>query len=318
MKNYFILLVSFLFFCSCNKVGRTVGAEVKKATEKVAVNQVLQLTEKNLGKALCKAISVLPKESQKYLSEILYKNPKLLAFFKEHPTFISTWDYLRKYLPDDCLNPEFLSMLVHANKYASYAGNKLENFVFEKMKDGTILVMTKEGKVVLGKIKPGRIVEVIGDDVNNWFLQLKPFANTKYIINDAEYLTDDMGRVISSKVNLNKSNLGTAKFRDSNVQKQMAQLKGSLQGDDAGHLIANQFGGSTNMVNLVPMKSEVNKSTLKSLENKWRSLLEEGKEVKVDIKLKYPTHPVGCERPDWIEIIYEVDGKKTPALIKNI
>ena len=46
MKNYFILLVSFLFFCSCNKVGRTVGAEVKKATEKVVVNQVLQLTEK--------------------------------------------------------------------------------------------------------------------------------------------------------------------------------------------------------------------------------------------------------------------------------
>lgn len=313
MKYYLVIIASLLFFNSCKKVA---VIEVRNVSENIVAHQVLKLSEKSLGKALYNAISVLPKESQDYLLEVLAKNPKLMVFFKENPTFVCSWEYLRKYLKGDCLDPEFLRMFVYANKYASYQGNKLENFVYKKGKDA-IQVLTKNG-VELAKIKPGRVIEVIGDDVNNWFLQLKPFPNAKYVINGAEYMTDDAGRVVSSKVSLSKSNLGKARYRDSGVQKKMAELKGSLPGDDAGHLIANQFGGSTNMVNLVPMKSEINRSEFKILENKWKELLEESKKVRVEIKLKYPTHPAGTERPDWIEVLYEVDGKVYTERFKNI
>ena len=97
----------------------------------------------------------------------------------------------------------------------------------------------------------------------------------------------------------------------------MGKLKGSLQGDDAGHIIGNQFGGSSNMVNLVPMKGNVNKGVYKQMENEWRRAIDLGKKVDVEIKIKYPHQPKNCERPDWIEVIYDIDGQKVTKLIKN-
>ena len=72
------------------------------------------------------------------------------------------------------------------------------------------------------------------------------------------------------------------------------------------------------MVNLVPMSKNVNTGEYKTLEKLWRDAIERGKEVGVEIKLKYPTKPIGLERPDWIEVVYEIDGSKMTKLIKNI
>lgn len=302
---------------ACKKATTSVVEKSGKTVAEKVLDKAITLSAKDLKPALAKAITVLPKESQDYFLEVVSKNPKVLIIFEENPTFISTWEYLRKWLPKECTNPEFIDMFVYANKFSSYSGNKLENFIYKPMKDGTISVLTKEGKVFLAKIKPGRVIEVVGEDVNNWFLQLKPFPRVKYIINGAEYLTDDAGRVVKSKVKLSSSTIGKS-HRDSGVQKQMAKLKNSHEGDDAGHLIADQFGGSSNMVNLVPMKGDINKGTYKQMENEWRKLIDAGKEVDIDINIKYPSTPQGCERPDWIEVIYMVDGKKTTKLFKNI
>lgn len=185
----------------------------------------------------------------------------------------------------------------------------------KKTSDGMIDVLSKKGEVFLARIKPGKIIEVVGDDINNWFLQLKPFPNSKYIINGAEYVTDDAGRIVSTKVKLPLAKASS--HRDSCVQKKMASLKGSLSSDDAGHLIGDQFGGSSNMVNLVPMNGKINKGTYKQIEMEWKRAIESGKDVKVDLKLKYPTKPTNCERPDWIEVIYEIDGQRVTKLIKN-
>ena len=316
MKKYIILLLCLWGLTCCKKSPKVDGKKIKSAVTAVTSNSK-KVAEKELGKPLEKAISVLSKESRGYLLKVLGDNPKLLAFFKERPEFVSTWEYLRKYLPEDCLNPEFLKMFIYANKYASYSGNKLENFVFKKSKDGLIEVFDKEGKHLLATIKPGRVIEVVGNDVNNWFLQLKPFPNSKYIINGAEYMTDDAGRIVASKAKLPLPVGNGTQFRDGNVQKQMGKLKGSLQGDDAGHIIGNQFGGSSNMVNLVPMKGNVNKGVYKQMENEWRRAIDLGKKVDVEIKIKYPHQPKNCERPDWIEVIYDIDGQKVTKLIKN-
>ena len=317
MRHFTLFCVAILLLSSCKRVVKDAGDDVVRTVEKAALVKTLKITEKELGKTLAKTITVLPKESQDYLLKVFSDNPQMLVFFKNNPTFVSTWEYMRKHLPSDCVNPDFLKMFIRANDYASYGGNKLENFVYKKLKDGSVEVLSKNAtQSRLAIIKPGKIIEVVGDDVNNWFLQLKPFPNAKYIINGTEYVIDDMGRVINAKAKLNSFN---PKYRDGNVQRQMANLKGSMNGDHAGHLIGNRFGGSTNMVNLVPMNgNKVNNGTFKQLENKWQNAIKNGKEVNLIIKLKYPNKPAGCERPDWIEVIYEVDGKTERELIKNV
>lgn len=319
MKHLILFCIVILLLSSCKRVVKDASDDVVRTVEKTVFLKTLKITEKELGKALAKSITVLPKESQEYLLNVLSENPKMLVFFKNNPTFVSTWEYLRKHLSSDCINPDFLKMFVRANDYASYGGNKLENFVYRKLKDGSIEVLSKNAaQSRLAIIKSGKIIEVVGDDVNNWFLQLKPFPDMKYIINGAEYVTDDMGRIVNAKAKLRSSNLSGTRYRDGNVQKQMANLKGSLDGDHAGHLIGNQFGGSTNMVNLVPMNGKINTGAFKRLENQWKRAIENGKEVNLIIKLKYPNKPAGCERPDWIEIIFEIDGEFETELIKNV
>ena len=65
------------------------------------------------------------------------------------------------------------------------------------------------------------------------------------------------------------------------------------------------------------MKGNVNKGVYKQMENEWRRAIDLGKKVDVEIKIKYPHQPKNCERPDWIEVIYDIDGQKVTKLIKN-
>ena len=111
MKKYIILLLCLLGLTCCKKSPKVDGKKIKSAVTAVTSNSK-KVAEKELGKPLEKAISVLSKESRGYLLKVLGDNPKLLAFFKEHPEFVRTWEYMRKYLPEDCLNPEFLKMFI--------------------------------------------------------------------------------------------------------------------------------------------------------------------------------------------------------------
>lgn len=309
-----------LLTASCKRVSKDGTKEVVETVVKSSSSKVLTYSEKDLGRALFKSISVLSEDSKCYLLDLLSDNPKLLSFFKDNPRFVSSWDYLRKYLPTDCKNAEFLKMFIYANDYASYGGNKIENYVYKKIKDGSIEVFNRDGTTLLAKIKPGRVIEVIGDNINNWFLQLKPFPNTKYMINNVEYLTDDLGRVIKAKSKITPSNIAGQKYRDSNVQRQMSSLKGSMPNDDAGHLIGNQFGGSSNMINLVPMSSSINRQggAFAKIEQQLSKALKENKDVEIEIILKYPTKPNGTQRPEWFEVTYYIDGVKNVELLKNV
>lgn len=309
-----------LLTASCKRVSKDGTKEVVETVVKSSSSKVLTYSEKDLGRALFKSISVLSEDSKCYLLDLLSDNPKLLSFFKDNPRFVSSWDYLRKYLPTDCKNAEFLKMFIYANDYASYGGNKIENYVYKKIKDGSIEVFNRDGTTLLAKIKPGRVIEVIGDNINNWFLQLKPFPNTKYMINNVEYLTDDLGRVIKAKSKITPSNIAGQKYRDSNVQRQMSSLKGSMPNDDAGHLIGNQFGGSSNMINLVPMSSSINRQggAFAKIEQQLSKALKENKDVEIEIILKYPTKPNGTQRPEWFEVTYYIDGVKNVKLLKNV
>lgn len=89
---------------------------------------------------------------------------------------------------------------------------------------------------------------------------------------------------------------------------------GKMDGDHTGHLIADRFGGSHELDNLVSQTKKVNLSEYKVLENKWANSLEEGKTVIVDIKVEYDT---GGVRPKLFRVHYTIDGVNFKKVIDN-
>src|SRR5699024_10026257 len=88
---------------------------------------------------------------------------------------------------------------------------------------------------------------------------------------------------------------------------------GKLEGDHAGHLIADRFGGSPELDNLVSQAQRVNQSAYAKLENIWAKALGEGKEVSVDIKVVYDGDGT---RPVSFEVDYWIDGKKFNEIVE--
>ena len=113
------------------------------------------------------------------------------------------------------------------------------------------------------------------------------------------YQTDELGRIKAAQGDL-RLEAGKRNNRD--------QLKAGgddrLPGDEGGHLIANIFGGSGELDNLVAMEKIVNRSDYRIMENQWKNALQEGKEVKVTIDIVYDGVN---KRPTGFDVIYKVD-----------
>lgn len=86
--------------------------------------------------------------------------------------------------------------------------------------------------------------------------------------------------------------------------------------DDAGHILADRFGGSPDLDNLLSQWSKINRSggEYYKLEETWAKALDEGKEVYVDFDIHYPDN---SKRPDWYDITYYIDGEYTSKRIFN-
>ena len=67
-------------------------------------------------------------------------------------------------------------------------------------------------------------------------------------------------------------------------------------------MIATRFDGTAEGVNLVPQDANLNRGAWKRMENEWARALQEGKQVKVDIKLEYFTQ--NGKRPDVFTVRY--------------
>jgi HK97 family phage portal protein len=87
-----------------------------------------------------------------------------------------------------------------------------------------------------------------------------------------------------------------------------------LPSDDGGHFIARQFGGPKEAINLFAQDRNFNRSGYAKLEKQWRSGLQSGKKVEVDIQAYYPR---GSKRPDVVSLTYYVDGKRTRRRFPN-
>ena len=89
---------------------------------------------------------------------------------------------------------------------------------------------------------------------------------------------------------------------------------GKQEGDHAGHLIGDRFGGSSELDNLVSQAKNVNMSEYKVIENQWAAALKNGQKVSVKIDINYDA---GNSRPSSFMVSYDIDGTYYQHKIKN-
>ena len=88
---------------------------------------------------------------------------------------------------------------------------------------------------------------------------------------------------------------------------------GKLNGDHAGHLIADLFGGSPYFDNLVSQAQHVNLSEYRVIENEWSKALDDKQTVSVEIWIENDS----TGRPTQFKIVYYIDGVRTQRIVSN-
>lgn len=141
--------------------------------------------------------------------------------------------------------------------------------------------------------------------------QLKP--NVIYEAGEHKYLyeTDDIRRI--ERVHTDELQM---KEHDGRLLHN-PKTPDKLPGDHAGHLIADQFGGSPELDNLISQAKDVNMVDYRSVERDWADALNATppKKVEVDIKINYEGT---SRRPSSFEVKYWIDGEEFNKIIENI
>ena len=89
---------------------------------------------------------------------------------------------------------------------------------------------------------------------------------------------------------------------------------GKIEGDHAGHLAGDRFGGSPKIDNLVSQSSSVNLSEYKKIENQWAKAISEGKKVTTNVEILYDGDSL---RPKGFKVKYTIDGVAYSKRILN-
>ena len=154
-------------------------------------------------------------------------------------------------------------------------------------------------------------VEVLdGDKITKVRNRLRP--NTIYKAGEHNYYieTDDLGRV--KCVYAGELHMKTHKNRKRASSNETA---GKLAKDHAGHLIADLFGGSNKLVNMVSMDGRLNQLEYAKMERVWRKALESGGMVRLSIEVIYEGANM---RPSGFDVTYTVtdaDGIQTVSRV---
>ncbi|RIX50803.1 DNA-binding protein [Paenibacillus nanensis] len=144
--------------------------------------------------------------------------------------------------------------------------------------------------------------------------------NVKYITPEGyTYETNEFGHIESVEADLQLGTGTRNQYAQSTVGDE-DRIRGNYpERDDGGHLIGNQFKGSGDIDNLVPMNSQINEAGGKwhQMEKEWASALERNGDVVVKIK---PQYTGNSARPDSFIVEYSIDGgrKKKVTILNQI
>ncbi|BEH90293.1 hypothetical protein T23_03950 [Turicibacter faecis] len=133
--------------------------------------------------------------------------------------------------------------------------------------------------------------------------------DTVFKVNGYEYETDYLGRTIRAEGRLELNESPRKTINEDNVGGEDRQ-----DTDDRGHLIADRFGGSNKIENLVPMDSNLNRGEYKKIENFLADAVSDGKNV--DVKVE-PIYEGDSRRPSSFDISYSINGEERVTSLLN-
>ena len=184
--------------------------------------------------------------------------------------------------------------------FAGVGKVKLEPEASTKLQDFVSKITGKVDDVSSGTIKGVNKAENIitdGSHIQNG--KLKPNSIYKAGEHDYIYKTNQDGLIINAKTD--KLELKNHEGR----LKHDANTLGKQEGDHAGHLFGDRFGGSPELDNVVSQAKKVNLSEYKVIENQWAKALKKSQKVTVDINVNYLP---GVERPISFDVFYTING----------
>ncbi|MCQ2377945.1 MAG: DNA/RNA non-specific endonuclease [Victivallaceae bacterium] len=135
------------------------------------------------------------------------------------------------------------------------------------------------------------------------------FPNQRYISEGAVFTTDKQGRVRKAIDELKNHPVKR------NRRNQKIAAKMGKPGDEGGHLIPARYGGSGDLINLLPQSRTANRSLIKKIENEMGKALKAGKKVEYTVIPHYPDSKT--LRPDKFTIRYKIDGVENTKIISN-
>ena len=131
---------------------------------------------------------------------------------------------------------------------------------------------------------------------------LKP--NTEYTTGeyDYKYKTDSQGRIKTVYTDKLHRKTHSGRLRHS------ANTPDKLSTDHAGHIIADEFGGSPKLDNIVSQDGMLNTHEYRNMERSWSQALKNNQKVTdVKVKLEYSS---GSRRPSSYKVSYKIDGRQ--------
>jgi hypothetical protein len=135
--------------------------------------------------------------------------------------------------------------------------------------------------------------------------------DNEFEVKGYQYKTDDEGRIVSAE--------GKLKMRDPDYTRDMEDVRKIEKqeyrdGDDRGHLIGHQFGGSDRLENLVPMDAKLNQGDFVKLENTLTGAVKDGADVRMKVE---PIYEGESTRPSEFRVTYSIDGDRNVIVFRN-
>lgn len=190
--------------------------------------------------------------------------------------------------------------LIHSSLELNYQGaEQLWNRYYLGESDGKSIFSLTSGKDVdalNGMLPNNSIIEVQSQSGN--LIECK---------------VDEVGRINEFRIENIERIDGT---RDLTQQSLCRELKDGLPTDDAGHILAREFGGPTEQFNLLPMDSYVNRhGEWRLMEHDWKNALSDGKSIS-DVCIRVDYDGIN-KRPTGFEVDYKIDGEVCSTYIDN-
>lgn len=296
-----------------------------------------QIDELPINKELSRSMQQYSNDPQllERLAKDLKGNEALLIAMNETPMLTGYAKLAETSLRTDVTHLHWINNMQHYSSKLSNQRKLMNKYNIKDLrvteKDGIIsyydadeLLAQEKNNVITawagGNASKGRAVN---RSVNN-LLNQNLLPNSKYIIDDKyEYLVNEKGLVKE----ISTSDFGPVRSRNADIQAigrdgfgersgKFAGGRAIIDKDDGGHLIANQLGGPSELINIVPQHMSVNRGHWKEIESKLSKALKEGKETSWKVKINYDDIQ-NVERPSSFDIEYWIDGIMQAEHINN-